>query len=94
MHQQSVGLYFLILSLFIFYLVTYKTDGELPILWKDVEDMLLLGTLLPQVYKMLGHNFYLAFYVNIKASHYNYMKQVYKFTDEQLLLYSLVEFVV
>jgi hypothetical protein len=85
MHPQGVGLYFLILLLIYFYLVTYKADGQLPVLWKDVEDMLLSGTLPSQVYKMLGHDFYIAFYMNIKAVHYNYMKQTYKLTDEQLL---------
>jgi hypothetical protein len=43
------------------------------------------GNLPSEVYKQLGQDFYLSFNVNIKATHYSYKKQVYKFSDEQLL---------
>jgi hypothetical protein len=38
-----------------------------------------------EVYKQLGRDFYLTFYIDIRAAHYNYMKQTYHLTDEQLL---------
>jgi hypothetical protein len=38
-----------------------------------------------EVYKQLGPDFYCAFYINIRAAHYQYMKQTYHLTDEQLL---------
>jgi hypothetical protein len=46
---QGVGLYYLILSPFNFYLVTYKVDGELPIQWEEVEEKLLTGWLPSQL---------------------------------------------
>jgi hypothetical protein len=50
-----------------------------------VEESILTGTLPSEVYRQLGRDFYMIFNVLIKATHYNYMKQVYKFSDEQLL---------
>jgi hypothetical protein len=56
MQPQGVGLYLLILLLIYFCIVTYKADGELPVLWKDIEEMLLTGTLPSQVYKLYRTN--------------------------------------
>jgi hypothetical protein len=38
-----------------------------------------------EVYRQLGPDFYCAFYINIRAAHYQYMKTTYHLTDEQLL---------
>jgi hypothetical protein len=51
---EVVGLYYLVLLLFNFYLVSYKADGQLPILWKDVEASMLSGLLPSQVHKQMG----------------------------------------
>jgi hypothetical protein len=51
---QGVGLYFFILLLTYFCIVTYKAKGQLPILWKDVEKSMLTGMLPSEVYKQLG----------------------------------------
>jgi hypothetical protein len=82
---QGVGLYFFNFVIYIIFIVSYKARGELPILWEQVQESLLTGMLPSEVYKQLGHDFYMTFNVLIKAMHYNYMKQVYNFSDEQLL---------
>jgi hypothetical protein len=46
---------------------------------------MLTGMLPSQVFHQLGPDFYLAFRVNIRAAYYNYMKETYHLTDEQLL---------
>jgi hypothetical protein len=79
------GLCYLILLLLYFCLVSYKVDDQLPILWKDGEEMLLLGMLPSQIYKELGRDFYIAFNMEIKSTHYFYLKETYWFTDEQIL---------
>jgi hypothetical protein len=82
---QGVGLYFLILSFTLSFLVSYKAAGQLTILWKHVEESMLTSMLPSEVYRLLGRDFYMTFNVLIKATHYNYMKQLYGFTNEQLL---------
>jgi hypothetical protein len=46
---------------------------------------MLTGMLPSEVYRQLGPDFYCAFRVNIRVAHYNYMKETYHLTDEQLL---------
>jgi hypothetical protein len=46
---------------------------------------MLTGMLPSEVYKQLERDFYLTFNVLIKATDYSYMKQVYNFSDVQLL---------
>jgi hypothetical protein len=45
---------FIVLLLLYFCFITYKVDGQVPIIWKDAEEMLLLGTLPSQIHKELG----------------------------------------
>jgi hypothetical protein len=70
--------------IYIVFIVSYKADGHLPIPWSQVEESILGGMLPSQVYEQLGHDFYIAFYINIRAAHYKYMRETYHFTDEQL----------
>jgi hypothetical protein len=82
---QGVGLYFnFVIYIYFIFIVSYKSAGQLPILWEQVQESLLSGMLPSEVYQQLGADFYFAFRVDIRAAHYNYMKQVYGFTDEQL----------
>jgi hypothetical protein len=81
---EGVGLYFFNFVIYIIFIVSYKAAGELPILWAQVEESLLSGMLPSEVYKQLGHDFYIAFYLNIRAAHYKYMRETYHLTDDQL----------
>jgi hypothetical protein len=47
--------------------------------------MVLLGTLLSQIYLLLGHDFYSFFEFKILSAHYAYMKQTYWASDEKVL---------
>jgi hypothetical protein len=79
------GLFFLFIILYIFYiLVTYSTDGNLPIEWFQLEEQLLTGTLPSQIYKMLGYDFYCSFEQRILLSHYYYMKVTYNLDDTKI----------
>jgi hypothetical protein len=82
---EGVGLYLFNFVIYINFIVSYKAAGQLPILWQQVEELILTGMLPSEVYRQLGPEFYCTFHVNIRATHYNYMKQTYNLTDEQLL---------
>jgi hypothetical protein len=82
---QGVGLSVFNFVIYIIFIVSYKAAGQLPILWQQVEESILAGMLPSEVYHQLGPDFYLTFRVNIHAAHYQYMKETYHLTDEQLL---------
>jgi hypothetical protein len=71
-------------SLYFYILVTYSTDGNHPITWTDVEEMVLSGTLPSQVYQMLGHDFYFSFEQRILLAHYYFMMVTYKIENDKI----------
>jgi hypothetical protein len=81
---QGVSLYYLVLLLFNFCLVSYKADGQLPVLLSQVEESIFVGMLPFQVFKLLEKNFYITSSVNIKLAHLENLKCTYGLTDEQM----------
>jgi hypothetical protein len=67
------------------YIVVYK-GGRLnvPVCWKDEEEMILSRILRSQIFHMFGQNFYFPFKLEILTAYYHYMKQTYCFDDETI----------
>jgi hypothetical protein len=64
-------------------IVVYRGCGlNVPISGKDVEEMLLFGTLHSQILHNFGQDFYYTFNLEIKSAHYPYLKESYWFSDE------------
>jgi hypothetical protein len=57
---------------------------NVPVLWAEVEEQLLSGTLPSEIYKTLGHDFYSTFEFKIMTAHYHFLKETYGFIDEQI----------